>query len=418
MRPRRFAEMLHARALVVTAFGLLFIAAVAASTGMAFGALSFAGFAFVALGGALVPGRWWVAYGSLAAVLTLLAGFATGENRDLPAQHFAGWVLVGVSVSCVNFAFFGHELGRIAVRLRRLEGVLALERERIAALLGAVAPLRALLDTIANGALRAERAATGLRGIDRARLLEGVVRSRAAAAALRSELPGSADRAGLRVRLEELARSYAHLTVSGRVRLDVRVEPRADRVPAPAAECVERTVLRALDNVCDHAARLGDACPLSRVRIDVTTCSSDEWLRCAIEDDAGGAVPGDYGEGSALSAAAARSLGGRFSYEQGEHGVRAVLELPRTAGRSLVQDEEHPGERIVPAAVRSLSRMLRATRRTQAIALVAQGVDIAGGTLVQPIATSAIAVLAVEALMHRAGLRGERPDGSRWVLAA
>lgn len=418
LHPRRFAGLLHARAPLVIAFGLLFIAAVAACTGMAFGALSFAGFAFVALGGALVPGRWWVAYGSLAAALTLAAGFATGENRDLPAQHFAGWVLVGVSVSCVNFAFFGHELGRIAVRLRRLEGVLALERERIAAVLGAVAPLRALLDTIAGIALCAERAAAGLPGIDRARLLEGVARSRAAALALRSDLPDSVDGPGLRVRLEELTGSYAHLTVARRVRLDVYVEPLADRVPARVAECVGKTVLRALDNVCDHAARLGDACALRRVQITVSTADGDALLRCVIEDDAGGAAPYDWGEGSELSAAAARSLGGRFCYEQGEHGVRVVLELPRTAGCALVQREDHPRERIVPAAVRSLSRMLRATRRTQAIALVAQGVDVAGGTLAQPIATSAIAVLTVEALMHRAGLRGERPDGSRWVLAA
>jgi hypothetical protein len=420
-RPVDLEHLFHGRPAAVAAFGLLFVTAVAAGSGMANTPLWFASGICVALGAAALPGWWWLPYGVLAALLSLAGGFATGENLHLGAQHAAGWVLFGAPLMFVNAGYVGHVLGAVILRLRRLEGVLASERDRIGTVFEALAPITALRAGI--GAVLEDIAGVARRlpADEGAAVLGGVTDSRAALHRFQDTLPDSAGPPGLDVLLEELCRQCTQLTIGHGARLHVLVAPGCEQVPVRIGEAIKQIVRRALDNTDDRCAELGPHHAPVTVEIRVDRSGSRHPLRCTVTDDAGGVVPTEYGEGSEYSRRTAHNLGGVFRYEQGPQGVRAAAEFPETAGPRLSDADDQPRERITPAVARAASLIFRSTRWAAGLSMIAEGaLDVTRGGLFGRAILAAVAAVAVELLLARAGLRGQRSSAAArpWVAAA
>ena len=410
LRPARLERLLHASPELLVASGLLFAIAVAWTNGMADTPFWFATAAWIALGAAMLPGAWWLPYGLTAAAASLLAGYASGQNAHLGAQHAAGWVLVGVPVTFVDAAYVGRRLGAMTMSLRRLEEVLAPERDRIAAVLDGLAPVGALLARI-EGLLEEARRVALQAPVDRREpLLAGVAESRAQIEALERSVRDPREAAGLGERLRSFCASYTHL--AGRAEVRVSVAPPCEHLPPHLAIAVHQIVARALDNVCDRC-RHAAAGPV-RVAVAVGPAPHARTVRCSIDDDAGGRVPSAYGEGSDHSRETATKLGGRFAYEQLSRGVRVVVDLPLPAGPALRAGPDRSSGPALPALQRTISHTLRATRWAAGLSMVAGGLDITRGDVAASVAVALLAALAAEALLHQAGLRGERPVAESW----
>jgi hypothetical protein len=243
---------LHGRPSFVAAFGLLFVTAVAAGSGVAFAPLWFPALVVLAVGAFVVTeGRWWLAYGLLAAGLALAAGFVSGENTDLAGRDLAGRVWFASSVYMISAAYFGRTYGGLAIRLRRLELVLLRERDRIAEVSTAVTAFRALLAQFGRLADDVETAAKRLSLNAGADSLNKVRLVRDALTKLDPE-----GEPGLRVMLEDVAAS----AVPRGIRWRVNVADGCDAVSVRTAECLKQIVMRAVINVERHA---------KEVRIDV-----------------------------------------------------------------------------------------------------------------------------------------------------
>jgi len=408
-RPRRFAEVLHGHPPLVAAFGLLFMTALAAGSGVAFAPLWFPALVVLSVGAFVVTGgRWWLAYGLLAAGLALAAGFASDKNADLAGRDLAGRVLFASTVYMICAAYFGRTYGGLAIRLRRLESVLSRERDRIAEVSAAVTVFRALLADFGRLADDVETAAKRLPVDVGADSLHKVRLARDALTRLDPAQPDPEGEPGLRVMLEDLA-AFA---VPRRTRRRVSVAPGCDAVPVRIAEGIKQIVMRALINVERHAKAA------TEVRVDVR--ASGSGLRCTVQDDGGGTAPERHGEGSRHSEEWAAAMGGRFFYEQAGAGVRVVVELPLTEDPTLAEAQDHPRQLLSTLVKTQISRILRACRWGAALGMIViSALDVPHADPV-PNAVSAIAAaLAVELFMYRAGMREERPGAHpAWLVGA
>ncbi|MDQ3029007.1 MAG: hypothetical protein M3R09_03035 [Actinomycetota bacterium] len=402
-RPRQFAKVLHERPSLVAACGLLFMTAVAAGSGVAFAPLWFPALVVLAVGAFVVTdGRWWLAYGLLAAGLALAAGFASGENADLLGRDVAGRVWFASSVYMISAAYFGRTYGGLAIRLRRLELVLARERDRIAEVSAAVTVFRALLVQFGRLADDVETAAKRLPVDGGADSLNKVRLARDALTRLDPEREP-----GLGAMLEDVA---AFAAPRG-VRWHVSVASGCDAVSLRIAEAIKQIVMRALINVDRHAK------DPTEVRIDVR--ASQRGLRCTVQDDGGGTPPERYGEGSRHSEKRAAAMGGRFFYEQAGAGVRVVVELPLSGQPTLTDAEDHPRQMLSTLVKAQISRILRAVRWAAALGMIAiSAFDVPEADPVRNTVLAISAALTAEFFMYRAGMREQRRAHPAWLMGA
>ncbi len=399
---------------------LLLVAAVAANAIFPFGYGPLYGWtlAAVATGAGQLRGRGWLAYGLVAALLSLIGAGLSGQLDHLGADRHAGTVLIGSPLGLINAAFFGTCVHKVIQRLRRLELTARQEGERPARLRAALPDVERLQRAAVVLIDDAERVARGLSDASARGLLEGVARSRGAASRLIADGPRADEGAGLRAMLGLQLSSWSHLWTAREMTYVLAVSAAADEIAVPVLEAVQRALVEVLDNVDRHGA-LGGV-----VRIDAAVVEDFLVIDLHNDLDPSPRRPTREGTGFGKSSAASalRGVGGTIAFRT-EAGRRhcATLTVPLLRAQSAASADELDLRSTNHAAQvsRWLSSAFRSFRRVAALGmLAAAAADLPGsqGRLAAPAAV--VAAITAELLLARAGLRGERSGAMRWVIAA
>ena len=415
--PDRLEPLLfgHPRELAI---GLLVLAvAVNTAFGLSSGPLFGWSLCAIATGAAQLPGRGWLSYGLAAALLAVIGTTLAGHSDGLADDHLAGSVLLGAPVGLINAAYFGTRMNLVIRRLRRLELTARQEGDRPKRLREAIPDLErhgaetlALIDD-------AERATGMVPQASAKDLLAGIVTSRQTVARV-IEGGGVAAGTGLRAMMDLQLSAWSHLWTAREMTYRLTVSAAADEVPVRSLSAIQEALQELLDNVDRHGA------PGGLVRVDASV--NEDFLVIELRNDLDPSprqtVREGGGYGTARATAALRRVGGTIRLRRepdGQHSATLRLPLlhPETSASAHHMDLRSTNHAAQVA--RWLSVAFRAFRWASAIGMLAtSALDLpdAEGRTAFPVAL--VAVAAVEVLLHRAGLRGERPDAQRWTLAA
>lgn len=405
-RPRELAVSLLALAVAAnTAFGL------------EYGPLFGWSLCAIATGAGQLPGRSWLGYGLAGAFLTLIGTTLVGRVHGLAGDQLQGGVLLGALAGLVNAAFFGTRIHKIIQRLQRLELTFRQEGSRPAQLRAALPELdleRREVMTLIDDAERAAATLSEARGQD---LLHGVAQSRRAIA---RSLDGqiSVEGSGLRAMLALQLRAWSHLWTAGGMAYELSVSDAADEVAVDILRAVKVAVDEQLDNIHRYGAPGG----LVRVVAEVLDDFLVVEMRNASHASPVDSVREGLGYGTSIAAAALRRVAGtiyRSADGHGGHSTELTVPLLRTV-RPLSMDHLDLGSTNHAAQVAQwLSVGFRAFRCMTAIGMVASSaLDLPDRQRAFGTPLAVVAVVSVELLFARAGLRGERMNTKRWAWAA
>lgn len=371
----------------------------------------------IATGGAQLPRRGWLAYGLAATLLTLTATTLIGRNGALLADRSAGLILFGVPIALINAAFFGTQLNKVVQRLRRLELTARQEGDRPVRLREALPDLERHRQEALAVIDDAERVAATLPHAPARELLDGVAQSRRAIALTLDDQPTS-DSAGLRSMLQLQLSSWSHLWTVREMRYMLEVSEGADRVSVDILRTVQQALAELLDNVDRHGAPGGLVCVSASVVDDFLVLE----LENAVSSSPRRPQREGHGYGTISVAATLRPMGGTIKLgAQSDQRHRITLRLP------LLQADQPEGGGLLDlrstnhgaVVAQWLSVALRSSRWvTGAMMLASTALDLPDGQGRLGVPVAVIALVVVELLLARAGLRGERSDSTAWVVAA
>lgn len=405
----------HPRELAIA----LLVAAAAVNTafGLSYGPLFGWSLCAIATGAGQLPGRGWLSYGLAAALLSVIGTTLVGDSGGLAHDRVAGSVLVGATVGLINAAFFGTRMNLVIRRLRRLELTARQEGDRPKRLRAAIPDLErhgaeavALIDD-------AERATAMLPQSSAQDLLAGIVTSRQTVARV-IEGDGVAAGTGLRAMLDLQLSAWSHLWTARGMTYSLTVSAAADEVPVRMLSAIREALHELLDNVYHHGA------PGGLVRVDGSV--SEDFLVIELRNDLDRspreAVREGGGYGTARATAALRRVGGTITLRQepaGQHSATLRLPLLRADTAATADQMDLRSTNHAAQVARWLSVAFRAFRWATAIGMLATSAwDLPDGEGRVAFPIALVAAGAVELLLHRAGLRGMRPDALRWTLAA